>query len=630
MRLYSVIPIARGFSKETLSYFGGGAIELGSLVNIPLRTKIGFGIVIGAKDVHDVKTEIRKGSFAIKKISKVVSKQFLTKEFVEAASETAQFYATTTGPVLETLIPKLVLENVTKIHLDKEPPKNKISAEKLAVQADEEERFAHYKSFIRGQFAKNASVCFVLPTLEDIRQAKNILEKGIEQYTVTLHSGLSKKEFQDAYSIIQKEKHPLLIISTAPFLSLERKDLGSIILDRENSRSYKSLSRPFIDYRKFVEYFAKNKRIPLLLGDILLSIETLHKVKEETYAEFAPIKMRALSPAEGLLVDMKSKKGEFQEKFRILSPELESLIDKTKAENEHLFIWSGRKGLAPTTVCGDCGKVVTCSRCNTPVTLYGGKGEKENFFFCNKCGLERDTRSRCTHCDSWKLQTLGVGIEAVESEIQKLFPDLKIFRLDKESVKTEKKALDIVKRFEATPGSVLIGTELALFYLKHDIENVAIASVDSMLSLPDFRIREKILYHLIALRARAQKTFVIQTRNAEEMLFDYALKGNMADFYKDEIKVRETFSYPPFSLFIKISIEGKRQSVALNAEEISEFLKDFEPKVYESFSPSVRGNTIFHILIRREPQAWPNQELLERLSFLPPQVTIRVDPESLL
>lgn len=630
MKLYTVVPLSKGMLKETLTYFGPDNIDLGSLVAIPLRSKNSQGIVIDSKDVADVKAEIRKGSFALKKISRVISKHFLTQSFLEASLNTARFYATTTGAIIEHLLPKLILENIQKVYSDETVGQKGFSVEKLVVQADDDERFAHYKSFIRGQFAKHRSVYFVLPTIDDIRQTQKRLEKGIEQYTISLHSGLSKKEFLENCEKLKNTHHPLLIICTTSFLALERKDAGAIILDRENSRGYKNYSRPYIDYRKFIEFLAKAKNIPILIGDILLSTETLYRAKEDEYAEFAPIKMRSLSPAQGLLIDMKAKKGEFQEEFRVLSSELEALIDKSTAENELLFIWSGRKGLAPTTVCGDCGKVVTCTRCDTPVTLYGGKGEQENFFFCNKCGLERDTRERCTHCDSWKLKTLGIGIELVEQEIQKKFKQAKIFRLDKESIKTEKRAQEIINKFYNTPGSILIGTELALFYLKQEIENVAVASIDSMLSLPDFRIREKIIYNLIALRSRARKTFIIQTRNASEPLFDYAIKGNMMDFYKDEIKDRETFLYPPFSLFIKLSIEGRGQKLESYAEEIQEYLKEYSPKVYESFSPSKKGNSIYHILLRRNPKEWPDEELLQKILLLPPSVSIRVDPESLL
>jgi primosomal protein N' (replication factor Y) len=630
MRLYTVIPITRSLGKETLSYFGPDSIEPGSLVSIPLRKKTSKAIVIDAQDIATAKSEIKKSSFALRKIIKVDSKHFLSQNFLKAALETAKWYATTTGAVLQNILPELILENALKIKSEL-PKINKFERQDhLVVQADTEERMAHYKSFIRGQFAKQKSVYFCLPTIEDIRQTKHELQKGIEQYTVALHSSLTKKEFSKTLDLINNESHPILIIGTVPFLSIERADLGSIILDRENSRSYKTLRRPYLDLKTFVENLAIAKKILLLSGDLMLSVETLWKEKNDEYIAFTPLKMRLLSPAEHLLVDMKNKTGEPEKKFKVLSPELEALIDKTKEENENIFIFSARKGLAPSTICGDCGQIVACSRCQAPVTLYTAKSEEENFFLCNKCGLKQSTSVRCINCDSWKLQTLGIGIELVESEIRKRFPDVIIFRVDKDSVKTEKKARDLIEKFENTPGSVLLGTELALFYLNKAIENVAVASIDSFFSLPDFRINEKIFYSLLTMRERAQKVFLIQTRNINEKVFEYALKGNLADFYRDEVEDRKTFLYPPFSIFIKLSIEGKFGTAQKVAQNTAEFLKEYEPSIYPSFSPSKRGNSVFHILIRKIAKSWPDPELETKLKTLPLGISIRVDPESLL
>jgi primosomal protein N' len=218
----------------------------------------------------------------------------------------------------------------------------------------------------------------------------------------------------------------------------------------------------------------------------------------------------------------------------------------------------------------------------------------------------------------------------VETAIKKEFPDIKIFRLDKDSAKTEKKAQEIMKRFYATPGSILLGTEMALFYLTENVENAAVASIDSLFSLPDFRINEKILYSLLAVRSRAGRVFLVQTRNADNPLFEYALKGNLIDFYKQEIADRESFQYPPFSVFIKISLEGTPVAAAKAIEELSSRLAAFGPKSYQAFSPSKRGNAVHHILISKHSSEWPDDELLAILRALPMSVSVRIDPESLL
>lgn len=628
MKVYTVIPIARGIGKETLSYFGPDNIAIGSLVSIPLRKKTSHAIVIDSSDITASKADIKSSRFSLKKIGKVVNASFLSAALLKATNETSNYYATTTGAVLQSVVPKIILENANKIVYKKRDITKKARREFSVAQDTDIDRFAHYKSFIRGEFAKHSSVYFCLPTIEDIRHAKLALEKGIEKYTVVLNSRMTKKEFTNALKTVLEEEHPILIIGTAPFLSIERSDLGSIILDRENSRSYRTFSRPYLDMRTFVKNFANALGVRLILGDLLLSVETLWHQKNEAYSELASIKSRVLTSAENLLVDMKLPKGEFAEKFNLLSPELEALIDKTKEGNENLFIFCARKGLAPITVCGDCGTVVTCQRCNAPITLYRRKNE--NIFLCNKCGDERETTERCKNCDSWKLETLGIGAEGVAEEIKKRFPEVTVFRMDKDSVETPKKALQIIEKFEATPGSVLVGTELALLYLSKSIENIAVASMDALFSISDFRISEKIFYLLLAMRARANKVFLIQTRNANEKLFDYALKGNLTDFYRQEIDERKKFNYPPFAVFIKLTLEGKRSAVDKEIEELLEYFKDWNPAAFESINNSSRGNPVMNILFRFIPSSWPDENFLKKVRTLPPQIMVHVDPESLL
>ncbi len=197
-------------------------------------------------------------------------------------------------------------------------------------------------------------------------------------------------------------------------------------------------------------------------------------------AEFAPLKFRSISTTETIIIDMKRYKTLETPEFRILSDELEDLVRENKQENRHLFIFAARRGLSPMTVCGDCGTTVTY-RCGAPIILHAGK---KNFFLCHRCGDRRSAEERCKICGSWRLTTLGIGIELIAETLEHMFPDTKIFKMDKDSVRTHKQALEMAEAFYESPGSILLGTEMALGYLERPIENAAVAAIDSLFLNP--------------------------------------------------------------------------------------------------------------------------------------------------
>src|SRR3989344_7073170 len=245
MRILTVIPIAKGITKDTLTYFTKKEVAVGSIVSIPLRKKMVYGLVTGSRSATEIKSELK--SLSYKK---------------------------------------------------KEPPAG-IFHETVLLQTDDEERSATYRSLIREEFARGRSVFFLLPTTEDLLNAHSTLEKGIEKYTYTLHSGLSKKEIVAKWKEIVSEEHPVLLVATGQFLSLPRSDLGTIILENESSRGYKMQGRPFIDIRTAAEIITKEAKVRLILGDMFLRIETLWAEKNQekniTYSELVPLKFRSLT-----------------------------------------------------------------------------------------------------------------------------------------------------------------------------------------------------------------------------------------------------------------------------------------------------------------------------------------------
>jgi len=256
MKLLKVFPITKGLNKENLSYFTGADIGIGSIVKVPLRKKKVSAIVVSSEDITEAKEEIKKASFATKKIEKIKSATLLSPDFMTAVQESALFFATTAGNILNSVIPKNIIENADKVKIIPRERAINRTPEKLVIQSNDEERYATYKSLIREEFAKGFSVFFCLPTIQDIKKAHEKLAKGIEQYTFVLHSSMSKKEQIDLWSKASNESHPVLIISTGSFLGIARNDIGTIIVDKENSRSYKNQIKPFVDFRIFAEILA--------------------------------------------------------------------------------------------------------------------------------------------------------------------------------------------------------------------------------------------------------------------------------------------------------------------------------------------------------------------------------------
>lgn len=637
MFIIEVIPIAKGNGPETLSYFTSQEITLGAIVSVPLRKKLVQGIVVDVHEALDMKEEIKNATFALKKLDTIKSSQFFSKAFMETVETAAKYYATAPGSILNILVPEYILKNIGKLKKEARATSPAIH-EKYVVQGDDDERYGTWKSLIRQEFAKKRSVFFLYPTIEEATHAFSLLEKGIEGYAFLLHGSLTPKKITETWNKLMKEEHPVVVIATGGFLSFPREDIETIVVEKESSRSYKILRRPYLDVRHIAEILSEKRKIKIFFADSLLRLETLHREEEGEFVEASPFKFRSLSTARDTLVDMRQVKNQTRTSFKILSEEVEHLITRTKEESEHMIILAARRGVAPSTVCGDCQNIVTCNTCNSPVVLHKIKAtatsEEKSYFLCHRCGERRSTEEYCKICGSWKLGVIGIGIDLVEEKIRDKFPDVTLFKIDSDATPDEKSVHKVLADFRAKPGSILLGTEMMLQYIHEKAESSAIISLDSLFSLPDFRIQEKILSMLLRIRYLTTQDFVVQTRKNDEKVFEYGLKGNMSDFYRAAIDERKKFNYPPFSLLIKLTLEGSKDEIVKVMEEVQTHLEPYIVEVFPAFTFSAKGNHILHGLIRlvqgETGQKSIPDDLTEKLRSLPQSVTIKVDPESLL
>lgn len=631
MKIIHAIPLGRGIFRDSLSYFSSKDINPGAIISVSVKNKQVSALVISSQLVDDIKAAIKNADYPIKKISSVKAKGIVRPEFIQAAMETANYFGHSLGPVLRSLLPKIILESSPNLDLGElkpNPLRSDYSHQNYlgALQDTDEERLSFYKSLIRETFAQNGSVFLCLPTTQDLEPIISRLERGISEYTFVFHSNLSRKELQDRWHKAISMTHPILIVATPSFLSFPRQDLRIIILDHEQTQSYKQQARPFIDWRIFAEILSRHYQAKLVIGDSSLRLETIYRAETKQIVDASPLKQRAPSRATPLLARGYSG--------RALDEDFCQLTARALEQNERVMIIANRRGLAPLLVCNDCGNTVLCRRCESPISLHltgrQNRAETPTVFLCHHCGAHRSSKEACATCGSWKLKELGTGTEKVVKELATTFPNTTIFRLDSDEARTPNQAKEIINRYLATTGSILVATEMALYYSKEPIENVLVVAIDSMLARPDFRTPEHLFSLLIRLRSLATKNFAVQTRYEADPLFDFALRGNIIGFYREEIVSREKYGYPPFKKLIKISREGNRETVRQDLKKLKNLLKEYNPIVYPSFIGPGSNNYCLNLLLKIDPTKWPDKKLVAVLKSLPLSFIVNVDPINIL
>jgi primosomal protein N' len=177
-------------------------------------------------------------------------------------------------------------------------------------------------------------------------------------------------------------------------------------------------------------------------------------------------------------------------------------------------------------------------------------------------------------------------------------------------------------------GGILLATERIIPYLPEEIPMVAIASVDSFLSIPEYTASERAFTLLVELRSRASELFLVQTRDPAHRVMRALREGTGNAFYKEELADRERFGYPPYATLIRFTSSGKKEMVEKEIESIAKALAHMAPIRMEGKATS-RAHVRMHILLRLPQGSWIDQRLLRFIRTLPPTIEIRINPTSL-
>lgn len=643
MYIVRVIPIAKGIFRDELSFFSRVPFEAGSVVSAPIRGKMTAALVVSSRDAREERADIRNADFALKKISAENGKRVFTDAFIAAVEDTALWHSCREGAAFAALTSQVILGASGKLE---EVPGAMTSVEHvnpvraradlLVLQAERQERVRTYRNLAREAFARGASILILAPTIIEAETLMRELEHGIEERTVLLTGELPKKKLIAAWNRCVSDTGPLLIIGTAFALSVPRAALDTIIVERESARSYRGISRPFLDVRRGAEALARRQGTRFILADFPLRVETRWRADSGELEELSRAQARSSGNAEVVIADTR-KKDETKElgkergvkrTFRAISEATTKAIREELKRGGRAIVFAARRGIAPLTVCNDCGTPVTDRETGTPMVLH--KSAEGNVFLSHRSGAILPAGTPCSTCGGWNLVTLGIGVERVFEELEKAFSDVPLYLFTRDTAPTHTAAKKISERFFSEKGGLLVGTERMLPYLTEPVELAAVASVDSLLSLSAWRAHEHTLSILFYLREHAELSFIIETRKPESVVMKSVESGNPAEFYRSDIEERERYQYPPFSTFIGLRARGSRQSVEKGRLLIAESFKDDDlvgplPAVSEG-----KNEWSARAVIRRAKGGWPDEELSGRIRSLPPDIEVSIDPDEIV
>ena len=600
MYILDVILISVRSQIGVLSYFKDENVPIGSIIEVPFRSKNVRALVIDGRAVNDAKVEIKNHSFALRKAKGVIAKSFFDKSFIETLKSVSEFYVTDINTVFSTITLSSIFKSGV-LESAKTEDKIKINQPGYIIQAPDKERGDYYRSSIREAFAKGQSVLFIVPTQNDSLVWFEILRKGIEQYVIRLNGALTEKTQKISYNKISREKHPVLVIGTPVILSVARKDLGFVILEHESSPYYRSINRPYIDGRLVAKIFAEKSGIKILSGDSLLSFETLAKHESGELTEVRPLLYRQHSSINYEILDMREE--DKINGFSVLGKSIIDLINSSKEQtNFRVLLFSFRSGLYSSSVCRDCGSVEKCSNCGQTLMVSTEKESKKRIMLCGRCGKREKADRLCSICGSWDLVPLGIGTERIYEEVKNLVTDdTEIVLIDRETAKTKKSLSTLVTNSEKAKKVVVIATEMALDHLQKKFDHVVVVSFDTLFSIPLYDANEHIAHLTIDLQEKATKSLIIQTRNpANEVIRGFS-SHNIPNFIREDIDTRKTLGYPPFKTLIKAKWQG---SIDLypHAAKLTEVFEEYSPYRWHKILPN--KNHELYMLLKIEPKIW--------------------------
>lgn len=424
-----------------------------------------------------------------------------------------------------------------------------------------------YIQLIREVMESGSQVLLLLPEIALTTQIVSRLKKVFGSQMGVYHSKYSDNERVEVWNGVLSGRFSFVVgVRSSIFLPFD--SLGMIIVDEEHEPSYKQFDpAPRFHARDAAIMLSYFHQARTLLGSATPSFESYFNASQGKYG-YVEINHRFgdASMPEYHLADLAADRKKNLLKLdttRVLREKIQEALSK----QEQVLIFQNRRGYSPYIQCEDCGWTGECVQCDVSLTYHQFAEELR----CHYCGYKEKVPSSCPACGSTQLATMGMGTERIEESLSLLFPEARLGRMDLDTTRNKFGYQRILDEFGAGNLDILVGTQMITKGL--DFGRVTVVGIwdgDRILNFPDFRSGERAFQQITQVAGRAGRReakgqVIIQTRNPETHLYEQVIKGDYAEFFRQEMFDRKKFYYPPYVKVVKITTRHSDLKVAEKA-----------------------------------------------------------------
>ena len=460
-----------------------------------------------------------------------------------------------------------------------------------------------YIKLIEAYYNKGKQVLYLLPEIALTAQMIRRLQLHFGGNIAIYHSKFNNNERVELWNKI-KTGEIRIVLGARSALFLPFKDLGLIVVDEEHDSSFKQQDpAPRYNARDAAVYYASLFDAKVLLGSATPSVETYFNTQKDKYGlvelneRFGGILLPEIEMIDTRKVVQKGKV--------ILSPQLKEAVEKTVANGRQVILFQNRRGYSPYLICGTCGYLPQCKNCDVTLTLH----KYSNKLHCHYCGTTYPKIVECPACGTVSWIEKNFGTEKIEEMLETEFPNLRVARMDVDSVKGKTAHDSLIKLFEQQRIDVLVGTQMLVKGLDFEkVSLVGILDADGLLSFAHFRVNERAFQLMEQVSGRAGRKdergkVLIQTTQVNHPILQFVQQHDYKKMYEYELENRRQFFYPPFSRIIQITLKHKVKEVVDDiAEKLGAALqKDLHNFVVGPAAPVVsriRNQYLMELLIK--------------------------------